>query len=159
MDMTNNENHCPFNLLHFSEINSHDMYQILRLRSEVFVLEQNCAYLDMDNIDQQALHLYQKSPSGEVISYARILPPNLLNNQQSSIGRVVVAKEHRQEKLGYALMLTAIEHTKKLFPDHPIQISAQTYLTQFYQRLGFINTGHFYLEDDIPHQEMIYQPN
>lgn len=150
--------HPPFNCLPFNQISTDDLYHILRLRSAVFVLEQNCAYLDLDELDQQAHHLFQKSTSGQIIGYARILSPLHSDHQYSSIGRVVVAASHRHKKLGRALMLAAIEQTEKLFPDHPIQISAQTYLSTFYQSLGFVNTGHFYLEDDIPHQEMVYQP-
>ncbi len=146
-----------FKLYQFAEICTEDIYQVLKLRSEVFVLEQNCAYLDLDDIDQNAYHLYQKSDSGQIISYARILPPNCTDGQHSSIGRVVVAKTHRHHKLGRALMLSAIEHAENLFPNFPIKISAQTYLSKFYLSLGFINTGYFYLEDDIPHQEMLFQ--
>ncbi|TDR23785.1 GNAT family N-acetyltransferase [Marinicella litoralis] len=146
-------------LKQFDQINTLDIYQILKLRSAVFVSEQNCAYLDLDDIDQQALHLFQKSDDNHIIAYARILPPALSNGQFTSIGRVVVAQSHRQLKLGRALMEAAIDQAQNLYPDHPIKISAQTYLTRFYQSLGFINTGVYYLEDDIPHQEMVYQTN
>lgn len=149
--------HSSFNCLPFCQINSEDLYQMLKLRSEVFVLEQQCAYLDLDGLDQQAHHVFRKSSGNQIMSYARILPPVLPNNQYSSIGRVVVAPSHRHKNLGRDLMLAAVAFTENLFPNHPIQISAQTYLTQFYQSLGFVNTGHFYLEDDIPHQEMRYK--
>ncbi len=154
--MTSNQ--TPFKLKEFYEINSADLYKILKLRSSVFVLEQNCAYLDLDDFDQQAYHLYLKSNENQVIAYARILPPECCGKRNVSIGRVVVDNKHRQEKLGIKLMKEAIVQTQNLFEDYPIIISAQTYLSKFYQNMGFINTGHFYLEDDIPHQEMLYKP-
>lgn len=146
-----------YSLLAFSALSSIELYQILRLRSAVFVLEQNCAYQDMDDLDQCALHLFKKSDSGQIIAYARILKPEQCDNNHVSIGRVVVDQSHRAQKLGKELMQVATAQTKKLFVDLPIIISAQTYLTSFYQELGYVNTGEFYLEDDIPHQKMIFQ--
>ena len=145
-------------LLSFAELTVNQLYHILQLRSEVFVLEQNCAYLDLDGLDQQALHLLSFDDRQQLVAYARILSPEQNQNAFSSIGRVVVSKKMRQQHLGRHLMEHAIEITLQKFPNLPIQISAQTYLSKFYQSLGFVNTGHFYLEDDIPHQEMIYQP-
>lgn len=145
-------------LLTFADLTIDQLYQILRLRSQVFVLEQNCAYQDMDDLDQQAFHLIISEVNQPIIAYARILSPAEYDNKYSSIGRVVVAESMRQQKLGRQLMQLAIDHTRRLFPKVPIKISAQTYLSEFYQSLGFVNTGHFYLEDDIPHQEMIFKP-
>ncbi len=145
-------------LLSFAELTAHQLYQILQLRSQVFVLEQNCAYQDMDDLDQQAFHLIISEVNQPIIAYARILSPAEYDNKYSSIGRVVVAESMRQQKLGRQLMQMAIDHTISLFPNVPIKISAQSYLSKFYQSLGFVNTGHFYLEDDIPHQEMIFKP-
>ena len=145
-------------LLTFTELTVDQLHQILQLRSQVFVLEQNCAYQDIDDLDQQALHLIISEENQPIIAYARILSPAEYNNKYSSIGRVVVAESMRQQKLGRQLMQMAIEHAKRLFPKVPIEISAQTYLSKFYQSLGFVNTGHFYLENDIPHQEMIFKP-
>ena len=150
-------NESEFTLRSFNELSGHDLYQILQLRSAVFVLEQTCAYQDLDGLDQQALHLFKKADCGEIIAYTRIISPNQCGGSHSSIGRVVVKQEERQHKYGNALMQAAIQVTLKQFPELPIKISAQTYLTHFYQKLGFVNTGQFYLEDQIPHQEMIYQ--
>ena len=147
-----------FQLKIFDELNNQELYQIMQLRNQVFVLEQACAYQDLDGLDQSALHLLSKADSGQIISYARILKPNQCNNTHCSIGRVVVSAEFRQQNLGRLLMQTAIEHARQKFPNIPLKISAQTYLTHFYLALGFVNSGHFYLEDMIPHQEMIYQP-
>ena len=148
-----------FQLHTFNELSNTDLYQIIQLRSEVFVLEQTCAYQELDGLDQQALHLYKKADNQEVAAYARILSPQQCKGAYSSIGRVVVKKNQRHEKIGQALMQTAIKTTLQKFPQHPIKISAQTYLSEFYQKLGFVNTGQFYLEDQIPHQEMYYRPD
>ncbi|MGJ8662032.1 MAG: GNAT family N-acetyltransferase [Marinicella sp.] len=142
----------------FTDLSTDCLYQILKLRNQVFVLEQQCAYQDLDNLDQSALHLYQKNDQDQILAYARILSPEQNSNQFSSIGRVVVDHHHRHEKLGRALMKKAIELSLQAFPSFPLIISAQSYLTHFYHDLGFINTGKYYLEDQIPHQEMLYKP-
>ncbi|WP_223786942.1 GNAT family N-acetyltransferase [Marinicella meishanensis] len=141
----------------FSALNITELYQILQLRNAVFVLEQNCPYLDIDNLDQAAWHLFQATD--QVVAYARILPPDQAPGSPCSIGRVVVDPEFRAHQLGRRLMQAAIEVCQQQFPEHPIKISAQSYLSRFYQSLGFVVTGAYYLEDQIPHQEMIYQPS
>ena len=140
----------------FAELTTSQLYQILRLRSAVFVLEQDCAYLDMDDLDQQAWHVFL-SDQDPIKAYARILPPKD-DTQVYHIGRVVVAASERKQQLGQRLMLAAINHCQQLAPGAAIEISAQTYLTHFYQALGFINTGKYYLEDDIAHQTMLLRP-
>lgn len=142
----------------FQELSNLDLYQVLKLRSAVFVLEQNCAYLDIDDMDQQAFHLLVYNSTSELVAYARILTPEQCENKYCSIGRVVVKKTQRKHQFGRHLMQYAIKQSLTLFPEVPLLISAQTYLSSFYHSLGFVNTGHFYLEDDIPHQEMEYQP-
>jgi len=150
-----------FKLKTFADLSTENLYQILKLRNQVFVLEQACPYQDSDDLDQDALHLYKKNDTQQIIAYARILSPSQLMNTSNtsycSIGRVVVEKNHRQQHLGYKLMKTAIQTCLSNFPDHDLKISAQSYLSQFYKNLGFTNTGAYYLEDSIPHQEMIYQ--
>ncbi len=145
-------------LMHsFPELPLNDLYQILQLRAAVFIFEQNCAYQDLDGLDHGALHLYKKADNGQIIAYARILQPEQCNNEHCSIGRVVVDPDFREQQLGQELMRTAVQISRNSFPNATLKISAQSYLTHFYQNLGFINTGYFYLEDDIPHQEMVYQ--
>ena len=144
-----------FSTVDFQGLNTTELYQVLALRSEIFVLEQQCAYQDMDGLDAQCHHVLGQK-GDQLIAYARILPPELTQNDTVSIGRVVVAAAQRKEKMGKQLMLFAIQATQSLFPNHQIEISAQSYLTRFYLELGFKNTGVFYLEDDIPHQTMIY---
>ena len=151
-------NDLNFSLHTFNELSRADLYEVLKLRNEVFVLEQDCPYLDLDGLDQDALHLYKKTDTGEVVAYARILTPAQNNHEFSSIGRVVVSQKARHEKLGGTLMQAAIKATINQFPEHTLKISAQTYLHQFYLNLGFVSTGSYYLEDQIPHQEMHYRP-
>ncbi len=146
-----------FQLQTFAELSADELYQILQLRCAVFVLEQQCPYQDIDGLDQQSLHLFQASQAGQVFAYARILPPGLSGADHISIGRVVVSQERRKDRVGQALMQAAVAAALDRYPGHRIKISAQTYLTQFYLNLGFVSTGTYYLEDQIPHQEMVYQ--
>ena len=139
----------------YNELSKADLYQSLRLRTEVFVVEQNCPYQECDNLDQESIHyLYRKN--GEIVAYLRLILP--VNNVMK-IGRVVVEKSERQNGYGIDVMNAAIEDYKKQFSDSTLKISAQQYLDKFYTDLGFIATGKKYLEDDIPHQEMIFQIN
>lgn len=146
-----------FQLRTFAELSGDQLYEILRLRCAVFVLEQQCPYQELDGLDQQALHLMQTDPNGRVIAYARLLAPGVVESQYASIGRVVVSEAHRQHQLGQALMQAAINAAVQQYPDHDIKISAQSYLSRFYQQLGFVSTGDYYLEDQIPHQGMLYK--
>jgi len=137
----------------FEELTGNEVYEILRLRSEVFVVEQNCVFLDMDNKDQESYHLQGRiGPS--LIAYVRILPPGL-SYDQSSIGRVVTSPSFRRNGAGIELMKTAISNSYTLFGIQPIMIGAQLYLKNFYENLGFIQYSEVYLEDDIPHIKMI----
>ncbi len=152
-------NKVAFELKTFTALSIDELYQILQLRCAVFVLEQTCPYQDLDGLDQQSLHMFQQSESGEVFAYARILAPGLSYANHISIGRVVVSEEKRKDQIGQALMQAAIEAALDSYPGHSIKISAQTYLTRFYQNLGFVSTGKYYLEDQIPHQEMLFHPH
>jgi len=153
--MTSNE---PTNWVvkSFAELTTNQLYQILRLRSAVFVLEQDCAYQDIDDLDQQAWHVFLPHQD-PIKAYARILPPTD-DTQAYHIGRVVVADSERKQQLGQDLMRAAISHCQQQDSNAVIEISAQTYLTRFYQALGFVSTGKYYLEDDIAHQTMLLQP-
>lgn len=137
----------------FDELSTREIYASLQLRGEVFVLEQACAYQDIDDLDVEAHHILGWQGNC-LVAYARILPAK---DGHISIGRVVVKASHRHLKLGVQVMQRAIEWCQRQHPEQTIEISAQTYLTHFYQKLGFQSTGHFYLEDDIPHQTMILQ--
>ena len=136
----------------FDELLTQELYQILRLRSEVFVVEQNCVYQDIDNKDQKALHLIGEF-EGEIIAHSRLFKPGDYF-EFSSIGRVVVAEKNRNKNFGHELIDQSILEIKKHFKEDNITISAQLYLKKFYEIHGFITTSEEYLEDDIPHIEM-----
>lgn len=141
-----------FQIKRFNELSLSELYNVLQLRSEVFVVEQNCVYQDIDGKDQKALHLIGTF-GDEIVAYVRIFKPGDYF-EEASIGRVVVKQSHRDKKLGYDLMQEAIRATKSELNETNITISAQLYLKKFYENLGFIQTSEMYLEDDIPHIQM-----
>ena len=137
----------------FSELTTNELYSILQLRSEVFVVEQDCVYQDVDDKDQKALHVIGFK-NNILVAYTRIFKPgDYFKN--ASIGRVVVAKNERKYGYGHAIMKHAIEAIKNHFNEIAIKISAQTYLKKFYESHGFQQVGEEYLEDGIPHIGMI----
>lgn len=137
----------------FEELSNTELYQIMRLRSEVFVVEQDCVYQDLDNKDQKALHVLGIKKQN-IVAYTRIFKSgDYFTN--TSIGRVVVKKEERKFGYGKVIMEASLEEIDKRFPESPIELSAQTYLVKFYNDLGFKATGEEYLEDGIPHIKMI----
>lgn len=136
----------------FEALSLNELYQILHLRSGVFVVEQNCVYQDIDGKDQKALHVFGIY-EGKILAYARLFKPKDYF-EKASIGRVVVGESSRDKKLGHILMRECIEGIRKHFGEREITISAQLYLKQFYESHGFLQTSEMYLEDDIPHIEM-----
>ena len=146
-----------FKCCSFSELKLEELYAILKLRQEVFVIEQDCIFLDTDDKDQTAYHLIGFTPQNELVAYARLIPKGIVHQEYLSIGRVVIASSSRKKGAGKALMQNAIHSLDKLFGQIPIKISAQCYLIKFYEALGFQIVGTSYLEDDIPHIGMIYK--
>lgn len=140
----------------FNSLSVNELYGILRARTSVFILEQNCLYQDVDGKDTSAWHLFF-SENEQIKAYARIFPPGL-SYEQASIGRVLTTKADRGKGHGKELMEIALKFIKKEFNDPPIKISAQSYLIKFYREFGFYPIGEEYLEDDIPHTAMIFQP-
>ena len=138
----------------FYELDTEDLYQILRLRSEVFVVEQDCVYQDIDNKDQNAIHLYLKEHD-EIVAYTRIFKAGHYY-ENPCIGRVVVLKKNRGNDLGKKIMIDSMEYIKQNIKGKKIELSAQKYLDKFYKDLGFYKIGEDYLEDGIPHQRMIF---
>ena len=136
----------------FETLSSLELYELLKLRSEVFVVEQNCVYLDIDSKDEKALHLLGTF-EGKIVAYARLFKPKDYF-AEASIGRVVMHPDFRERKIGHILMREAIESIRIYFGESKITISAQLYLKKFYESHGFIQTSEMYLEDDIPHIEM-----
>ena len=138
----------------FSELDTEDLYQILRLRSKVFVVEQDCVYQDIDNKDQNAIHLYYKE-NDQIVGYTRIFKAGDYY-ENPCIGRVVVSKKNRGNDLGKKIMIDSMEYIKQNIKGEKIELSAQKYLDKFYKDLGFYKIGEDYLEDGIPHQRMIF---
>ncbi len=140
---------------HFNLLTTQELYTILSLRSEVFVVEQNCVYLDTDNKDLDAWHLC--GWQGEVlVAYVRILAPGV-SYEEASIGRVLTNPAFRKNGYGVELMNVAIEKTINQFDVYTIKIGAQLYLLNFYSNLGFTQTSEVYMEDGIPHIEMLFE--
>lgn len=137
----------------FDALTPHELYAILRLRIDVFVVEQNCPFHETDDKDQHCLHLMLWD--GDVLAaYARLVPRGI-SYADMSIGRVVTARSHRGTGLGKVLMEEAMQLCLQHYGPGPIRISAQCYARPFYERLGFAATGEVYLEDDIEHIEMV----
>jgi ElaA protein len=141
------------NTYNFSSLNTDQLYRLLQLRSEVFVVEQDCVYQDIDGKDQKALHVLG-TVEGNIVAYTRVFKPGDYFNE-ASIGRVVVAEKERKFKYGYSIMKSSIEAISTYFNETTIKISAQTYLRKFYNSLGFSQIGDGYLEDGIPHIGMV----
>lgn len=139
---------------HFNELSLKELYEIGRLRQEIFVVEQNCPYVDFDGKDFDCYHLMGFDSVG-LQAYSRLVPAGISYTDDISIGRVVNSKQVRGTGIGRELMLESIKACEKIWGKRPIRISAQTYLLKFYNSLGFESTGKEYLEDDIPHTEML----
>ncbi|MGM5469118.1 GNAT family N-acetyltransferase [Flavobacteriaceae bacterium LMO-SS05] len=137
----------------FKELTTQELYSLLQLRSEVFVVEQNCVYQDLDGKDQKALHVLGFKDQ-KLVAYTRIFKPGDYF-EYASIGRVLVSQKERHYKFGYTIMNASIEAINQRFNETQIKISAQCYLKKFYNDLGFNEAGEKYLEDGIPHVAMI----
>ena len=137
----------------FSKLSTEELYQILQIRQEVFIVEQTCYYLDADGYDQQAVHIWAEK-EGEILAYSRVFEPGI-KYKEASIGRVLTNPNYRKNKLGKILIRFSINTIEARFRTQSIRISAQDYLLHFYSEFGFQDTGKKYLEDDIPHTEMV----
>lgn len=145
--------HIHWNLKKFEELRPHELYDALQLRSEVFVVEQNCVFLDPDGKDQCSWHLLGYADN-RLVAYTRLVPPGAVY-AQVSIGRVVTSPSFRKFGAGKELMHQSIEAVYKIFGKQPIKIGAQLYLKDFYQSFGFEQKSDVYLEDGIEHIYMI----
>lgn len=139
---------------HYIDITKEELYRLLQLRSAVFVVEQNCPYQDVDNMDQSAYHIFGTDNDNQLTAYCRILPPGARYNEPC-ISRVATDLSVRRTGWGKPLMEYAINETLQIFDSNSIRISAQLYLKKFYESLGFQQVSEQYLEDDIPHIEML----
>ena len=142
--------------LRFDDLSTEDLYQILQLRAEIFVVEQDCAYQDVDDFDQEGLHVMGQLSDydeAQLVSYSRLLPPGA-KYEGASIGRVITKKSARGGGVGKALILNSLALCKEHWPGKVITISAQLYLQTFYSDLGFETDSEPYDEDGIPHIRM-----
>ena len=139
----------------FAELTNEELYDILKLRSEIFVVEQNCVYNDIDGLDKQAIHQFMRK-NGELVAYSRLLQAGT-RFPEYSIGRVVVKESERGTGLGIQMMEEAKNFILKEWKASHIKISAQRYLQKFYENLGFKVVSDMYLEDGIPHYGMLLE--
>jgi len=144
--------------LPFAALGTDTLYRLLRLRSEVFVVEQNCVFLDLDGLDPQCLHVLGEVVDGtgtrHLRASTRLVPPGVAF-AEASIGRVVTAPAARGTGIGHVLMAESVRLLEQLWGPQPIRIGAQAHLERFYNRHGFVSDHKPYIEDGIPHLEMI----
>lgn len=137
----------------FEDLSLHELYTVLQLRSEVFVVEQDCVYQDIDGKDEKALHVLGYE-GNLLVAYTRIFPPGVYFSE-AAIGRVVVREGRRKNSYGHDILRASIQAIKEQYNTQKIKLSAQTYLTKFYENHGFQQVGEGYLEDGIPHVAMV----
>jgi len=137
----------------FDQLTTHELHDILQLRCDVLVVERNCVFHELDGKDPKSLHVFSEL-DGELATYARILPPGLKYEQESAIGRVVVRKALRGQRLGEKLITASVEASKAKWPNVNIKLSAQAHLQHFYNLNGFQAISEEYLEENLPHIAM-----
>lgn len=137
----------------YKELSLRELYDLLRLRSEVFVVEQECIYQDIDGKDEKALHVLGFE-NDKLVAYSRCFPPGFYF-KEAAIGRVLVKEGFRKKSYGHEILRASIDAVKDTFNTGSIKVSAQQYLTTFYESHGFVQTGKGYLEDGIPHIAMV----
>lgn len=142
----------------FAQLDLNLLYAILRLRAEVFVVEQDCPYQDLDDKDQAALHLCGIDDEGRLAAYTRILEKGLSYPGYASIGRVITAPFARGKGIGRPLMRESLRVLFERYGEQPVKISAQAHLQDYYGSVGFEGTGGIYDEDGIPHRAMVFEP-
>jgi ElaA protein len=149
--------HLDWQIKPYSDLNLNEFHDIIRLRLKAFVVEQNCSYLDLDGKDKKCYHLICRDGVGKVVATSRILHPGT-SYPEVSIGRVVIDESIRGNGIGHELMKKCLNFANEEFGAVPVKISAQLHLENYYTKHGFIVTGKSYLEDNIPHVEMLYTP-
>lgn len=142
-------------IIHYSNLSVNDFHDLVALRISVFVVEQNCPYQELDGKDKKAWHLLCKHENGALVGTLRILPAGV-SYSEVSIGRVVSHPDYRKDKIGHFIMAQAMKFIHDTLGDPNVRISAQSHLCTFYEKYGFVKTGKEYLEDDIPHSEMLF---
>ena len=137
----------------FEDLTVDELYKILKLRVDVFVVEQECPYHEIDGLDPMAYHAYIEE-NGEISAYLRILPQNT-KFKEASVGRVITAKHKRRSGIGSIILNAGIKTAEEKFGAEILRIEAQTYARKFYENVGFVQDSDEFLEDGIPHIEMI----
>jgi ElaA protein len=138
----------------WQDLSQEEVYDLLRLRIAVFVVEQNCPYQDADNKDKSSLHVMMRNEEGHLVGCARLVQPGI-SYAEWSIGRVAIHPFARNQGKGQEIMNACLAHLKRQTTSQPVRISAQFYLLRFYTNLGFVQVSDIYLEDNIPHIEML----
>lgn len=142
----------------FSQLTVDELFEILRLRQEVFIIEQQCIYPDIDDVDKAASHLYVRCEKDKHIkAYLRIVPPGV-KFPEASFGRVLTSQAARGSGVGKAVVIEALDRVSIEYPGQKIKIGAQVYLERFYKELGFRTISKPYDEDGIMHIDMLYEP-
>lgn len=149
--------HLDWQVKHYPVLTTNEFHDIIALRLKAFVVEQNCSYQDLDGKDKKCYHLICRDGFGKVVATARILPPGL-SYEEVSIGRVVVDDSIRGNGAGHELMKQCMTFSIEEFGNVSVRLSAQKHLENYYQKHGFVSTGKEYLEDGIPHVEMLRKP-
>lgn len=145
-----------YQIKHYSELTVNEFHDLIALRIDTFIIEQNCPYQELDGKDKNSYHLIGKDDSNNLLSTARILPEGI-SYPEVSIGRVVVSKTKRGIGEGHTIMKVCMDFIKDKFGDVAVRLSAQAHLEKFYNSHQYISTGKTYLEDGIPHVEMLYK--
>lgn len=140
----------------FKKLSLIEFHDVIALRIAVFIVEQNCPYQELDGKDFKAIHVIGKDNKGKIIATARILPKGITYDEVA-IGRVVTAQSIRHLKKGHKLMNVCMTYIKDNYPNENVKLSAQSHLVNYYGAHGFTETGKYYLEDDIPHSEMLFE--
>jgi len=141
---------------HFNELSTLEFHDLIALRIRVFIVEQNCPYLEIDGKDKKSYHVIARDGIGNLVATARIIPAGIAYSE-IAVGRVVVDSNYRDKGYGHQLMKHVLQFVEAEFGAAPIRISAQSHLEKYYNAHGFESTGKAYLEDDIPHIEMLYK--
>ncbi|NJC26252.1 GNAT family N-acetyltransferase [Neolewinella antarctica] len=142
----------------YADLTNRQLYALLRLRAEVFVVEQSCPYQDLDDKDQNSHHLLGTTDDDRLAAYTRLVPKGISYADYASIGRVITAPFARGKGIGRPLMLESIASLQRLWGGQPIKISAQAHLQAYYNSVGFVGVGDEYDEDGIPHRAMLFNP-
>lgn len=135
----------------FEQVTTDELFKFLKTRVDVFVVEQECPYPEIDDLDLIAIHFFKTDSDGQIMAYCRLIE----TDKEMKLGRVLVSQEHRKDGLGRELVAKALDYCAKTYPSKPVYAQAQAYLEKFYGSFGFVATSDVYLEDDIPHIDMI----